>query len=323
MRLTLRSVAEGRAGDGWVEHFAALWPAFRRWYLSAGEAARPTYLACERALFAHMPEIVPLWKELTALAGGSDLAARALSGYCPPPYMTGCSQAVWLRDEPLLIRNYDYLPELWEGLLRSSRWRGPAVLGMSDCLWGVLDGINEAGLSVSLAFGGSREVGVGFGIPIVLRYVLEVCQTVPEAIAVLMRVPCHMAYNVTVVGPTGAHGTVFLAPGREPVLSARQVATNHQGQVEWPQHAIATGSVDRLTVLTRHLHRDTETAERFASRFLEPPTWTDPQVHGWGTLYTAVYWPRRRAMEVRWRGHRVAQSIADFRPGVVSVAPYA
>lgn len=319
MRTILRSVAEGPPGAAWARHFAALWPGYRRWFLIEGEAARPTYLACERALIAHMPEIVPLWQELVALAGGSDLAARYLSGYCPPPYMSGCSQAVWLRGEPLLLRNYDYLPELWEGLLSCTRWRGRAVLGMSDCLWGILDGINDAGLTVSLAFGGSRDVGVGFGIPIVLRYVLEVCSTVEEALAVLRRVPCHMAYTVTVLDPTGAHGTVFLSPGKPPLLSSRQVATNHQGQVSWPQHAIATGSVDRLVVLSSHLHRDTETADRFASRFLEPPTWSDPRTNGWGTLYTTLYWPLRRAMEVRWPGYRLAQSIDAFAPGELAI----
>lgn len=319
MRLILRSVAEERPGRAWAKHFVALWPAYRKWYLCEGEAARPTYLACERALLDHMPEIVPLWRDLVQLSGGTDLAARCLSGYCPPPYMSGCSQAVWLRDEPMLVRNYDYLPELWEGLLLCTRWRGQTVLGMSDCLWGILDGMNESGLSVSLAFGGRRDVGVGFGIPIVLRYVLEVCKTVPEAVAVLKRVPCHMAYTVTLVDPSGAHATVFLAPGKAPVLSARRVATNHQGQVHWPQHAVATGSVDRLTVLTSHLHRDTETAERFASRFLEPPTWSNARVHGWGTLYTALYWPRRRAMELRWHSHFLLQSLDAFVPGALTV----
>ena len=49
---------------------------------------------------------------------------------------------------------------------------------MSDCLWGLLDGVNDAGLAVSLTFGGRRDVGDGFGIPIVVRYLLEVCSDV-------------------------------------------------------------------------------------------------------------------------------------------------
>ncbi|MEZ5912154.1 MAG: hypothetical protein R3D84_07965 [Paracoccaceae bacterium] len=32
---------------------------------------------------------------------------------------------------------------------------------MSDGLWGLVDGVNDAGLVVSLTFGGRREVGEG------------------------------------------------------------------------------------------------------------------------------------------------------------------
>ena len=51
------------------------------------------------------------------------------------------------------------------------------VIGTSDCLWGLLDGVNDAGLAVSLTFRGRRVLGDGFGIPIVVD-LLEVCETV-------------------------------------------------------------------------------------------------------------------------------------------------
>ena len=41
--------------------------------------------------------------------------------------------------------------------------------------------MNDDGLAVSLTFGGRRVLGDGFGIPIVLRYLLETCGTVEEA----------------------------------------------------------------------------------------------------------------------------------------------
>ena len=49
---------------------------------------------------------------------------------------------------------------------------------MSDCLWGLLDGMNDRGLAVSLTFGGRPDVGDGFAIPLVVRYVLETCDDV-------------------------------------------------------------------------------------------------------------------------------------------------
>ena len=77
----------------------------------------------------------------------------------------------------MLVRNYDYPASRLEGIVYLTEWSGRRVLGMSDCLWGLLDGVNDAGLAVSLTFGGRRDVGDGFGIPIVVRYLLEICDT--------------------------------------------------------------------------------------------------------------------------------------------------
>ena len=110
--------------------------------------------------------------------------------------------------------------------------------------------MNEAGLAVSLSFGGRRAVGDGFGIPIVLRYVLEFCRTAAEAAEVLRRVPTHMAYNVTAIDRTGAFFTAQLAPDRPALIGEAPLATNHQGEVEWQRHADATASVERERFLS-------------------------------------------------------------------------
>ncbi len=102
-----------------------------------------------------------------------------------------------------------------------------------------------AGLAVSLTFGGRPEVGDGFGIPLVIRYVLEVCGTVEEAVQVLRRVPVHMSYNVTALDRSGRWATVYVAPDRPPRVTDRAVTTNHQGSVEWAPYATAIRSVER------------------------------------------------------------------------------
>jgi predicted choloylglycine hydrolase len=183
---------------------------------------------------------------------------------------------------------------------------------MSDCLWGALDGINAHGLAVSLAFGGRRVVGDGFGIPLVLRYLLEFCEATPQAVDVLLRIPVHMAYNVTLLDASGAYCTVLLAPDREPSVLKRALATNHQHAVEWHEHAIATGSIDRERLLERHLADPDESVERFGNRFLEPPLYSTAHGRGWGTLYTAVYDPTERAVSVRWPGYSMQQACRSF-----------
>ena len=198
MHITFEAVSEDKAAIKWQNIFKRSWPAYKRWYLSNGLIKRPTYRACLRKLKEHMPEIIPVYERLCELAGGGDLEARFLSLYNPPAYISGCSQIVWPAQSTRLIRNYDYSPKLLDGMILKSRWLNHEVISVSDCLIGTLDGINEHGLCVSLTFGGSRQVGDGFGIPIILRYILETCATAGEAEAALKRIPTHMAYNVTV-----------------------------------------------------------------------------------------------------------------------------
>lgn len=301
--LRVQFLCEDSPGLLWNQAFARSWPGYKQWFTRSGGVHRPSFLECERALSAHMPELVPLWETLIDAVGGADgdLVARFLALYCPPPYLSGCSQAAWTRAPyPLLVRNYDYVPELWEARLWQTRWLGHGVLGMSDCLWGLLDGINDDGLAVSLAFGGSRTVGIGFGIPLILRYVLQTCATTREAVGKLCTIPCNMAYNVTLIDADGRFETVHLAPDRPATVTHHRVATNHQGRVEWSAHAIATASVDRFRTLCGRIRNNDETAERFLRRFLEPPLFVGAGPQTWRTLYTAVYLPHRRSLSLLW-----------------------
>jgi len=206
----------------------------------------------------------------------------------------------------------------WEAVLLQTAWTRP-VIASSDCMWGVLDGINDAGLVVSLAFGGRRVVGEGFGVPLVLRYVLELCDSAAEARAVLARVPVHMAYNVTLLDAAGHFTTALLAPDRAPVFASRAVATNHQqDRIEWPQYVHATGSLDREALLRRHVDDAAEDPATFVERFLRPPLHSTQYAKGFGTLYTAVYRPSQRAVELHWPGAKHwSQSFAHFEEGAL------
>ncbi|NJM33417.1 MAG: hypothetical protein HC850_00560 [Rhodomicrobium sp.] len=300
MLLSFRAVSEPKPGPVWTGLFAEYWPHYQVWWTREPLAKRPTYLAGLRALKQHMPEIVPLYEELCALAGGGDWEARFLSLYCPPAYLTNCSQAIWPGKEPVLVRNYDYSPRAFEALLLRTEWLGRTVMGMSDGLWGLVDGINDAGLSLSLTFGGRREVGDGFGVPLILRYVLQTCETAKEAGKALARIPTHMSYNVTALDARGKHVTVYMAPDREAIVSKAAVATNHQERVEWERHAAFTATIERERFLLGKLKKNGEPAESFIESFLKSPLYSTAFDEGFGTLYTAVYYPERRAMELRW-----------------------
>lgn len=314
MSLTFTAIADSD-GSRWRTLFNRLWPAYRKWYLKEGADARPSYLECRRAMREYLPALIPTWERLIDLAGGGDLEARFLSLYSPPAYISGCSQAVWSGEEPMLVRNYDYSTKAFDGIVLKSAWGDRSVMGTADCLIGLVDGINDAGLSVSLTFGGRRVVGPGFGIPIVLRHLLESCETAEQAVQILTSVPTHMSYNVTVLDAQRKCFTVYLSPDRQPVVSNAPVATNHQEGMEWLAHARETRTVERERFLLTRLVLHEESEQRFISHFLRPPLYSLAFARGFGTLYTAALYPRKGEMSYLWPQGEWHLSLENFEEG--------
>ena len=307
-----RSIDELTLGGKWSLLFQQTWPQYKKWFQSQGDSARPSYTKCLAALKQYMPELLDTYESVVDLAGGGDMAARFLSLYCPPPYLSGCTQAVWTGDEPVLVRNYDYSADRLEGVVLRTRWNNKTVVAMTDALWGVLDGINEDGLAVSLAFGGRVDVGSGFGIPIILRYILEFCDNTPAAIEVLKQVPTHMSYNVTLVDKEQRFATVYVTPDRPVIVRQVPVATNHQGKIEWPRHAWATATLERESTANRILSDIDETVDGLVAGFLRPPIYNLAHHRGFGTLYTAVYRPLTSSVVYLWPSTHWSFSVDYF-----------
>jgi predicted choloylglycine hydrolase len=301
-RMTMYGIREERPGPRWQALFRATWAAYRAWYLSEGREQRTGLAASGQALSRHMPELVPTWERLVRLTDGDELAARMLTLWNPPAFAPGCSQLVTRTPSRALVRNYDYDPNLFEGVVYSSRFSRRRVLGTGDCLWGLLDGMNDDGLAVSLAYGGLPGTGKGFAIPLVVRYLLEVCATVGDARAVLEQLPVAAAYNLTLSDRSGVAVTAFVAPGRRPEYFDAGLATNHRGLVpDEPQRARLLGSVVRQDAL-RTLDRASADPDDVAAAFLEPPLFNTAYSKGFGTLYTAVYRPDDGTVDYIWPG---------------------
>lgn len=189
--------------------------------------------------------------------------------------------------------------------------------GMLDCMWGLLDGVNDAGLAASLTFGGRPQVGEGFGIPLVIRYVLQTCQTVRDAVQTLRRIPVHMSYNVTVADRDGQYATVYLAPDRPARVTGLAVSTNYQG-MEWAPYAAAIRTVERQTHLERLVAAGAD-APRIVAACMRPPLYASRFGSGFGTLYTAEYRPAEGAVSYHWPGTTWTQSLDDLHPGAIQV----
>jgi predicted choloylglycine hydrolase len=325
--LIFYGINEPVPGARWRQLFDATWPGYRGWFLSEGDRARPPLLDARRALRRHLPELVPTWEGLVDLTGGDATAARMLTLFDPPRFLPGCSQLVLVEDGPLLVRNYDYRPDLCERVVYSSAFTGRRVIGTGDCLWGLLDGMNDAGLavsltsvsltsvsltsvsltsvsltSVSLASGRHAAGPTGFGIPLVVRYLLEIADTVPDAIAVLTRVPVNMAYNITLLDARANTATVYVAPGRPPEVFAHRAATNHRGLVPAdPEQAGSLRSAERQRALFALLEHRAD-AGAVVTAFLQPPLYNTDYDRGFSR---DVH--RRLPAEPRRRRLRVAR----------------
>ena len=305
--LTLSALAEDEPGDQIAGHLQATWPAFRRWW-HGGANARPSAAEARARLEEHMPELVPTWQRLSAMLGDEPDAAAALALWNPPPFLTGCSQAAVLPGGPALVRNYDWDYRLFDAVVARTSYAGRRVLGMLDCLWGLLDGVNDAGLAVSLTFGGRPQAGQGFGIPLVIRYVLQTCGNAEEAVRALRRIPVHMSYNVTVLDRDGSRATVYLAPDRPARVTSRAVATNYQGKVEWAPYAAAIRTVERQERLEELLAAGADAASVVAA-CLRPPLYATKFGEGFGTLYTAEYRPDDGVARYYWPGQTWEHSL--------------
>ena len=314
MQLNFNSISENKPGTKWQTLFQKHWPAYKAWFQSKGAVNNPNLATAKAELKKFMPKFMPTYEKLCELAGNDPIAERFLTGYQPPAYITGCSQAVY-QNPPQLVRNYDYHPNLSEGTLLNSAWNDKHVIAVGDCLWGVVDGMNSDGLVVSLTFGGRKVVGKGFGIPFILRYVLEFCTNVEEASEVLQKIPSHMAYNIMVLDKSGSHKMLQLAPDKKPVVTDNLVSTNHQGKIDWPAHASFSKTVEREKFLVELLNKENINDKQIAAAFLKSPLFNTQYKDGFGTIYTSVYHPSNGAMELRWQDELLRQSFSDFSEG--------
>jgi predicted choloylglycine hydrolase len=307
---------EDEPGGHWKARFVAGRDEASRWYLGAGLEPPPTAIGCRAALRQHMPELIIHYDKVCNLVGDDDLAHRILSHYRPPPIVHGCSQAIWLGDEgPALIRNYDFALETVSDRFEFTAWSGHGVIAKAQRPWGgCLDGMNEDGLVASLTAGGGREQGLGFSVILILRYVLETCSSVGQAIVALSRIPIALSQNVTLLDPTGDYATLFLGPNRTPAVSRIRVCANHQETVPAKgRSAQLAHSVQRQQSLLAALEEPAMTLERLTARFFEPPLYC--RQAGSTTVYTAVYRPAERRVDYLWPGKRWRQSFARYVKG--------
>ncbi|MEV4341974.1 C45 family peptidase [Streptomyces sp. NPDC049590] len=295
----------GDGGDGrWAERVRPAMASAADWLTEEGRT--PEGAARARRLFEeHMPELVPA---LDRLAGQlpSPEARTLLTMAAVRPFFSGCTQ---IGRPGTLLRNYDYAPEHCEGTIVSSHFLRP-VIGMQEAGWGLLDGMNDAGLAVSLTFGGRYVHGRGFAIPLVLRYLLETCETVDEALERLRTLPIAIPQNVTLVDPDR---TVTVHTGPDIPLTETQdsCAANHQHLPVPDEQEQVTRTQTRLAAI--------QAAGVDVAAMLRPPLYQCAYDDWLGTVYTAQYRADEGRVTYHWPGQSWEHSFDGFSPGSLTV----
>lgn len=310
------AIREDTPGNAWRERFIAGRAEAEAWYRGTGREAPPTAAECRAQIQRHMPELLGQYERVCALVGEYDLAPQILSQFRPPPLPHGCTQAVWLGpDGPALVRNYDYPLDVVSNHFESTRWFGREVISKGQRPWGgCLDGMNADGLVASVTFGGSPAQGLGFSIILIIRYLLETCSQISEAVAVLCRIPVALSQNVTVLDKTGAHATVFLSPERAPSVSRARVCANHQDLIaSIGLSRNVANSMARQQAASRALEVPGATLAKLIETFLTSPIYSRDASSP--TVYGAVYRPAALTVDYVWPGNVMSQRIGSFKPG--------
>ena len=310
------AICEDTPGNAWRERFVAGRAEAEAWYRGSGRGTPPTAAECKAQLQRHMPELLDPYERVCALVGEDDLAPQILSQFRPPPLPHGCTQAVWFgADGPALVRNYDYPLDVVSDHFESTRWFGREVISKGQRPWGgCLDGMNADGLVASVTFGGSPAQGLGFSIILIVRYILETCSQVSEAVAALCRIPVALSQNVMVLDKTGAHATVFLSPERAPSVSRTPVCANHQdSSVSNDLSRNVASSMAREQAALCALDGPSATLAKLTETFLTVPIYSRDASSP--TVYSAVYRPAALTVDYLWPGNVMTQRIGSFRPG--------
>ncbi len=313
-QLNFRALEVGDGTDGrWAAEAEAVWPKAETFLTE--EARTPEGAARARRLFEeHMPELVPVLDRLAPQAPAPALARTALTHVGMRPFYASCTAT---GVAGVLLRNYDFPIDDCDRAIVSSTFLRP-VIGMNDSGWGLLDGMNDAGLAVCLTFGGRFVHGYGFTILIALRYVLETCDTVEQAVAVFDRLPISLAQNVVLVDREQSV-TLYLGPDLDAPIRAGEpglsCATNHQHLPVPEQQERDTATQERLATVRKAASDDDPVATARAA-LLRPPLHVDAFDAGYGTLYTAEYHPAEGHVGYHWPDGSVwSQSFTAFTPG--------
>lgn len=166
-------------------------------------------LSCLPIYEKYYHEIV---EEIQGLADGQQCDVRILqavlfSMYSMPPSCNCSCFAFTTEQEILLGRNSDFLTEI-ERLNQNVVYKLTdgvySFTGNTTAFIEIEDGVNEHGLAVGLTSVYPNQCKPGFNAGMIVRYLLEKCRNVSEAVSCLYQLPIASAQTLTLADTMGA-----------------------------------------------------------------------------------------------------------------------
>lgn len=206
-------------------------------------------------------------EEMEGIAQGAGIELEKFSAflfgiYAFPPFQ-GCSCFAAVGEEDVFFgRNSDFLPAAREQSLSSIyKIEGKkSFLANSTTPVQVEDGVNEDGLAVGLTFVFPTVRKPGLNAGLLVRYLLEHCSSVPEAIAALQDLPISSMQTLTIADQQGRIAVV------ECNCEAMEVRYPKKGErfVAATNHFCSDRLLPYQTTMvdTIHSHERLETLER-------------------------------------------------------------
>ena len=94
--------------------------------------------------------------------------------------------------------------------------------------------------------------------------------------------------------------TLAVVPGQEMLKMGTRVSTNHQPGSSWPIYEEKVHTHYRYQYLDEVTGAAQLSSHEFSRRFLQPPLYNTQFGRGFGTLYSAAFYPQSRTCEYLW-----------------------
>lgn len=172
-------------------------------------------IACRNEINKYYPEVV---EEIKGLAKGNGCDFDFLCAMILTMYSYDCNNhcscfAYHDDNRTVFGRNSDFLVSI-EKLYMNVIYSLDGVYsftGNTTAFIEIEDGVNEYGFACGLTFIPVRKIGIGYNVGILIRYLLEKCKTVNDALEEINKLPIASGGTLTMADTSGNIATIELA----------------------------------------------------------------------------------------------------------------